>query len=165
MTEEVAVALYQTALDEAAEIAGESVSKGFKASRQRTADEFEEFLEALGWGIGFETATDVDVIAFIQGWWLPGHLKNCRTVNGRGEKVVSASSVKSAIQHLSKTYSMRGRESGRRQSGEARECEKFLRGIPEPVARRRRAGKESESFWRWESGGSDRPSGEASRGK
>jgi hypothetical protein len=109
MTEEDAVALYQTALDEAAEIAGESVSKGFKASRRRTADEFEEFLEALGWGIGFETATDLDVIAFIQGWWLPGHLKNCRTVNGRGEKVVSASSVKSAIQHLSKTYSMRGR--------------------------------------------------------
>jgi integrase len=49
------------------------------------------------------------VIAFVQGWWLPAHLQKCRTVNGEGKKVVSASSLRGAIQHLAKTFSMRGR--------------------------------------------------------
>jgi integrase len=66
-------------------------------------------LERLGRGIGLESASDLDVIAFVQGWWLPAHLRKCQTVNGKGEKVVPASSVRGVIQHLAKTYSMRGR--------------------------------------------------------
>jgi integrase len=112
MSESEAIHLYETALNEAAAIAGESVSKGFEASRRRTVEEFKEFLEKVGRGVGLENASDLDVIAFIQGWWLPAHLKNCRTVSGSGEKVASASSVKGVIQHLAKTYSMRGRRDG-----------------------------------------------------
>lgn len=109
MSESEAGPLYRKALSEAAEIAAESVSSGFKASRQRTVGEFGGFLERLGRGIGLESARDLDVIAFVQGWWLPAHLQKCRTVNGKGESVVSASSVRGVIQHLAKTYSMIGR--------------------------------------------------------
>jgi hypothetical protein len=109
MSEREAMMLYETALNEAAVIASESVSKSFEASKRRTAEEFEEFLEKIGRGVGLESASDLDVIAFVQGWWLPAHLKNCRTMSGKGEKVASASSVKGVIQHLAKTYSMRGR--------------------------------------------------------
>lgn len=103
MNEKEALSLYERALKEAAEIAGESVSKGFEASRRRTVEGFEAFLEKIGRGIGLENASDLDAIAFVQGWWLPAHLRNCRTVNGKGEKVVSASSVKGVSQHLAKT--------------------------------------------------------------
>jgi hypothetical protein len=137
-----AVALYQTALSEAAGIAAESVSKGFEASRRRTAEEFEEFLEMLGWGIGFEDATDLDVIAFNQGWWLPAHRKNCRTANGNGEKVVSASSVKGVIQHLAKTYSMRGRrdeDNPAKQESVRSYCEGYRNRLHSEGVRERRA--------------------------
>jgi hypothetical protein len=110
MSKGEAATLYRKALSEAAKIAAESVSSGFETSRQRTAGEFEGFLERLGRGIGLESASDLDVIAFVQGWWLPAHLQKCRTVNGKGEKVVSASSVRGVIQHLAKTNSMRGRQ-------------------------------------------------------
>jgi hypothetical protein len=86
MSEREARRLYETTLNEAAKIANESVSKGFEASRRQMVEEFEEFLEKIGRGVGLENASDLDVIAFVQGWWLPAHLKNCRTLSGKGKK-------------------------------------------------------------------------------
>jgi hypothetical protein len=100
MSESEARLLYEKALNEAAAIARESVSKGFEASRRRTVEDFEDSLQKVGRGLGLENASDLDVIAFVQGWWLPAHLKNCWAMNGSGEKVASASSVKGVIQHL-----------------------------------------------------------------
>jgi hypothetical protein len=54
-----------------------------------------------------QNATDLDVITFVQGVWLPGHVEKCRAqTENDGEKVASASAVKAVIQHLSKAYSM-----------------------------------------------------------
>jgi hypothetical protein len=74
MSESEARKLYQRALGDAAEIAKKSVSDGFEESRKKTASEFCEFLDEIGHGLAFENATDMDVIAFIQGWWLPAHV-------------------------------------------------------------------------------------------
>jgi hypothetical protein len=83
--------IYQKALTEAAAIADRSVSKGFEESRQKVWAEFRMFLEKVGHGLSIETASDLDVIAFVQGFWLPEHRKNCRTRMGsEGEKTVSA---------------------------------------------------------------------------
>jgi hypothetical protein len=72
--------------------------------------EFAGFLESMGQGLEVESATDLDVIAFIQGSWLPAHKANCRTRMGsEGEKVASASAIKGIIQQLAKSYSMMGR--------------------------------------------------------
>jgi hypothetical protein len=162
MTEGEATALYETALGEAAGIAAESVSKGFEASRRRTVEEFEEFLEILGWGVGFETATDLDVIAFIQGWKLPAHLKNCQTVNEKGEKVVSVSSMKGVIRHLSKTYSMRGRRDEDNPGESVKSyCEGYWNRLHSAGVQEKRA----KICWRRESGRSDFTSREANREK
>jgi integrase len=60
-----------------------------------------------------QTATDLDVIAFMQGAWIPGHVEKCRTrTETEGEKVASASAVKGIVQHLSKSYSMLGFQDG-----------------------------------------------------
>jgi hypothetical protein len=102
--------LYMRALTEAAKIAGYSVSQGFKDSRQKTFAEFEKFLLGVGHGLSVERASDLDVIAFMQGQWLPAHKENCRTrLGGDGEKVASASAVKGTIQQIAKSYSMLGR--------------------------------------------------------
>jgi integrase len=103
--------LYRKALTEAAKIAGCSVSQGFEDSRQKTLTEFESFLASIGQGLSIERASDLDVIAFIQGQWLPAHKEKCRTRLGvDGEKVASASAVKGVIQQIAKSYSMLGRQ-------------------------------------------------------
>jgi integrase len=94
-------------LREAAEVASRSVSKGFEESRQKTFDEFQEFLGAVGQGKRLETANGLDVVAFVQGYWLPKHREQCRTMLGN-EKVASASVVKAVIQHVVKSNSMLG---------------------------------------------------------
>lgn len=102
--------LYKKALTEAAKIAGYTVSQGFEDSRQKTFGEFEEFLLRIGHGLSVESASDLDVIAFIQGHWLPAHKENCRTrLEEDGEKVASASAVKGTIQQIAKSFSMLGR--------------------------------------------------------
>jgi hypothetical protein len=102
--------LYKQALSEAARITGFSVSRGFEENRQKTWGEFEDFLASMGHGLDAERASDLDVIAFVQGWWLPAHKANCRTrFGGDGEKIASASAVKGVIQRISKSYSMMGR--------------------------------------------------------
>jgi hypothetical protein len=58
-------ALYARALREGASIANPSVSNKFEESRQKTWGEFREFLGRLGRGVSVETATDLDVIAFM----------------------------------------------------------------------------------------------------
>jgi hypothetical protein len=67
--------LHRKALKEAAEIARAGVSDGFEESRQRTVFEFGEFLSKVRQGLSVKAATDLDVIAFIQGWWVPSHVK------------------------------------------------------------------------------------------
>jgi integrase len=102
--------LYRKALGEAAEMARMSVSQGFEDSRQKTFAEFETFLESIGRGLSVERASDLDVIAFMQGDWIPRHRANCRTRSGTdGEKVASPSVIKGTIQQLAKSYSMMGR--------------------------------------------------------
>jgi integrase len=99
--------MYAKALSEGAAIANVSVSNKFKENRRKTWDEFVTFLERVGRGLSVHTATDLDVITFVQGVWLPGHVDKCRTrTEKEGEKVASASAVKGVIQHVSKTYSM-----------------------------------------------------------
>jgi integrase len=86
------------------------VSKGFEESRQKTFAEFETFVATMGHGLSAEYASNLDVIAFVQGYWIPTHKRNCRTkLEENGEKVASASAVKGVIQQLSKSYSMLGR--------------------------------------------------------
>jgi hypothetical protein len=56
-----------------------------------------------------ERASDLDVIAFVQGSWLATHKANCRTRLGEdGERVASTSAINGVIQHISKSYSMMG---------------------------------------------------------
>jgi hypothetical protein len=109
MSEHDARRLYQTALSEAATIAAGSVSQGFEDSRQKSFSEFESFLGKVGQGLSVDNATDLDVIAFVQGWWVPAHIGRSRTRCNEGEKVMSASSVKGVIQQLAKSYSILGR--------------------------------------------------------
>jgi hypothetical protein len=102
-------AIYGRALREGAAIANLSVSSKFEESRRKTWDEFIQFLGKVRRGLSVQTATDLYVIAFVQGVWLPGHVENCRTrTETEGEKVASASAVRGVIKHLSKTYSMLG---------------------------------------------------------
>jgi integrase len=98
---------YRTTLEDAAEVANRSVSKGFEESRRRTWGEFEDFLGAMGHGKQVSNANGLDVIAFVHGYWLAKHKDQCRTRVG-DEKVASASAVKGVIQHIAKSYSMLG---------------------------------------------------------
>jgi integrase len=103
--------LYEEALNEAGRIAGYGVSRGFEDSRQKVFAEFTEFVESVGFGLDVETASDLDVITFVQGHWLPKHKANCRTQMGSdGSKIASASAIKGVIQQLAKSYSMLGRK-------------------------------------------------------
>jgi hypothetical protein len=96
--------LYKKALSDAARIAGFSVSRKFKESRQRTWAEFQEFLGRTGHGLDAANASDLDVIAFVQGHWISAHKANCRTrFGGNGDLTASASAVKGVIQHISKS--------------------------------------------------------------
>lgn len=71
---------------------------------------FAEFLEKVGHGLSVDNASDLDVIAFVQGIWLARHRKNCQTkLESSGEKVASASAVRGVVQQLGKSYSMKGR--------------------------------------------------------
>lgn len=107
--DEVSEAVYANALREGAAIANLSVSSKFEESRRKSWSEFVEFLGKVGRGVNVQTATDLDVIAFVQGVWLPAHVANCRTrTEKEGEKVASTSAVRGTIQHLSKSYSMLG---------------------------------------------------------
>jgi integrase len=109
LSDEASKALYERALSEGAAIANMSVSQKFEDSRQKTWDEFLDFLGRVGRGVNVQTASNLDVIAFIQGVWLPAHVAKCRTRTKRdGEKVASASAVKGVIQHISKSYNMLG---------------------------------------------------------
>jgi integrase len=101
--------LYTRAWFEAGKIASRSVTAGFEERRRRTFEEFTEFLAKVGHGVSVETASDLDVLAFIQGWWLPAHQQRCRTFCSDGEKVASAAAVNGIVQHIGKSYSMLGR--------------------------------------------------------
>jgi hypothetical protein len=102
-------AVHARALREGAAIANLSVSSKFEESRRKTWGEFVEFLGKVGRGVSVQTATDLDIIAFVQGVWLPAHVANCWTrMEKEGERVASASAVKGVIHHLSKSYSMLG---------------------------------------------------------
>jgi hypothetical protein len=80
------------------------------AGRQKTVLEFETFLSRIGHGLNLEQASNLDVIAFVQGCWIPAHKDKCHTrVGTEGEKTASASAVKGIIQHIAKSCSMMGR--------------------------------------------------------
>lgn len=53
-------------------------------------------------------------MAFIRGYWIPKHLASCRTTVGESKtKVMAVATVKQAIQHLSSSYGMLGRDGPR----------------------------------------------------
>jgi integrase len=135
--------IYRRALTEAAAIANRSVSKGFEESRQKVWAEFNNFLERVGHGLRAETACDLDVIAFVQGFWIPEHKRNCRTRMGEdGEKVASASAVKGMIQQIAKSYSMKGRTDGMnpaKQESVKSYCDGYRMWLKENRVRERRA--------------------------
>jgi hypothetical protein len=143
MTERESSELYRKALGEAAEIAKQSVSQGFEESRRKTFAEFETFLERVRHGLSAERASDLDVIAFMQGDWIPRHRANCRTrVGVDGEKVASASAVKGIIQQLAKSYSMLGRTdeaNPAKQESVRSYCEGYRSWLREQGVREKRA--------------------------
>lgn len=107
--EEATEAVYARALRKGAAIANLSVSNKFEENRGKTWNEYLGFFGRVGRGSNVENATDVDVIAFVQGVWIPAHIGNCRTRTEKdGEKVASASAVRGIVQHLSKSFSMLG---------------------------------------------------------
>ncbi|GAQ93491.1 putative DNA breaking-rejoining enzymes [Klebsormidium nitens] len=99
---------YEQALQEGGVISRKSVSEGFEDSRQKTFQEFVEFLGSVGCE-NVREASGADVIAFVQGWWLVSHRGNFRTqAPGSSEKVASVSAVKGVITQIAKSYSMLG---------------------------------------------------------
>jgi integrase len=132
---------YEKALSDAARIASFSVSRGFEDSRQKIWAEFGEFLVSIGHRLDVERASDLDVIAFVQGSWLARHKSNCRTRFGpEGEKTASA--VKGVIEHLAKSYSMMGRrddENPAKQESVKSYCEGYRNWLKENGVRERRA--------------------------
>lgn len=98
---------YAEALEEGGRLCRKAVSGGFEDERRKTFSEFGEFLTSIGCEV--EAAEGLDVVAFVQGWWLKNHQKNFRTrVGVDGEKVASASAVKAVIGHIAKSYSVMG---------------------------------------------------------
>jgi hypothetical protein len=63
--DEASEAIYARTLREGAAIANLSVINKFEESRRKTWDEFRDFLGRVGRGVSVETATDLDVIAFV----------------------------------------------------------------------------------------------------
>lgn len=98
---------YAESLQSAAGIANRGVNEGFEDSRKRTWGEFEEFCGHVG--IDCDSAADVDVLAFVHGFWLPRHVGACRTFGADGEKVASASAIKAVLAHLGKSFSILGK--------------------------------------------------------
>jgi hypothetical protein len=74
-SEAVSERLYTKALREGAAIANRSVSAKFEDGRRKTWGEYVEFLGRVGRGLGVDNASDLDVIAFVQGVWLPTHVE------------------------------------------------------------------------------------------
>jgi integrase len=109
--EKVTTDFYKRVLGEAGRIAQQSVGAGFEESRRRTWEEFGQFVQNVGNGLTIKTMRGMDIIAFVQGVWIPNHRKNFRTVVGPSEeKVASASAIKGVIGQLAKSYSMMGRK-------------------------------------------------------
>lgn len=112
VNEEAVRRFYSDALEGAASIASKSVSGGFEESRKKTWGEFETFCGLVGKRIG--DVVDLDVVAFVHGFWLPRHQGACRTAVGtEGAKTASASAIKGIIGHLSKSSNMLGLQGDR----------------------------------------------------
>jgi hypothetical protein len=128
-------------LTEAGALANRSVSEGFESSRQKIWAEFENLIEKVGHGLSIETASDLDVIAFMQGYWVPEHRKNCQTrLGASGEKVVSASALKGVIQQIGKSFSMKGlsdEENPAKQESVKNYCEGYKSWLKLTVCERR----------------------------
>jgi hypothetical protein len=109
-TEEETDVVYEKSIEWCAAIAGKSVSGESEEYRRRVWDEFREFIAKNAYGVRVETAATEDVLAFVRGYWIPRHVESCRTVaKASGQKVVSVSTLKQVLQHLSKSYDMMGR--------------------------------------------------------
>jgi hypothetical protein len=87
-----------------------SASGESEEARRRIWDEYWELIAKNAYGVSVETAGAEDVLAFIRGFWIPKHLESCRTTAANGAKVVSVSTVKHVLQHVSKSYELLGRE-------------------------------------------------------
>lgn len=108
MNEDVVREFYASTLKEAAAVANRSVSNGFEESRKRTWGEFRDFCSLVGKDP--LEARDLDVIAFVHGYWLPRHRSACRTMVGvNKERTASASAIKGVVSHLSKSFNMFGK--------------------------------------------------------
>jgi hypothetical protein len=113
-TEEETTVLYEKSMTWCAEIAGRSRNSEVDGSRQRLWEEYKEFLAKNAFGVRVETAGPEDILAFIRGYWIPKHLASCRTTVGESKtKVIAVATVKQAIQHLSSSYGMLGRDGPR----------------------------------------------------
>jgi integrase len=134
---------YRKALTEGAAVANQSVSSKFEDERRKTWCEFLDFLNNVGRGISVENACDLDVIAFVQGLWIPAHADKCRTrTNTDGEKVASMSAVKGVVQHIAKSYAMLGYTDGEnpaKQESVKSYCEGYRVSLREKGVREKRA--------------------------
>jgi hypothetical protein len=102
---------HEKSLGWSAEIASKAASGEGDESRQKVWAEFKEFLAKNAYGVTIATATTEDILAFVRGYWIPRHVGNCRTVAKQsGQKVVAVATVKQVIKHLSKCFSMLGRD-------------------------------------------------------
>jgi hypothetical protein len=69
--------LYGKSIESSAEIARKGRGEGGDESRRKVWAEYREFLSKNAYGISLETATAEDVLAFIQGYWIPKHVEAC----------------------------------------------------------------------------------------
>jgi integrase len=142
-SEAASESLYRKALSEGAAIANQSVSAKFEDGRRKTWCEYLEFLNNVGRGISVENACDLDVIAFVQGLWIPSHVDKCRTrTDTEGKRVPSASAVKGVVQHLAKSYAMLGFMDGEnpaKQESVKSYCEGYRVSLRERGVREKRA--------------------------
>jgi hypothetical protein len=104
-TEAASERLYKDALREGAAIANRSVSTKFEEGPRKTWEEYTEFIGRVGRGLSVDNASDLDIIAVVQGVWIRTYVDKCRTrTEADGEKVSSTSAGKGVIQHLAKSY-------------------------------------------------------------
>lgn len=100
---------YERAMTAVAEIAEKRTTKETNEARKRTWSEYVSFLRRNPFGVSEVTATSADVAAFLHSEYLPKHSGESRTVvPGTGERVMSASAVRTAVSHIAQTYRLLG---------------------------------------------------------
>ncbi|GAQ92047.1 hypothetical protein KFL_009110010, partial [Klebsormidium nitens] len=100
---------YERSLSEIVAIADRATTAENVSGRKRVFDELSNFLTKNAYGVSVETASPADIATFIHSEYIPKHKGESRTViPNSGEHVLSASAVKNAISHISRSYTLMG---------------------------------------------------------